>query len=63
MIRRLFLVGLITASLATVIVTLATTAIPGFAQNETYKDENITAGDNSTSSEERGAYSDYWGVG
>jgi hypothetical protein len=62
MIRKLFLVAIITASFATVIVTLVTTAIPGFAQNVTYKHENGTAATNSTSSEERGAYSDYGGA-
>jgi Flp pilus assembly pilin Flp len=62
MIERLFLVTLITASLAAVIVGFVTTVTPAFTQNVTTINGNITAA-NSTTTEERGAYSDYGGGG
>jgi hypothetical protein len=61
---QLCLVALIAVSLTVVIVSLATTAIPALTQNMT---SGNTTGENSTesltTSEERGAYSEYGGGG
>jgi Tfp pilus assembly protein PilE len=58
MIKQLFLVALIAVSLVIVIAGLTTITTHAYSQNVT--SENTTAA-NSTTFEERGAYSDYGG--